>query len=241
MQGSLGTIDRQTGALRVQARSFAQRFDTGSVATVSWIGYEIPQWDTTWRPSRSVATREAAQRGAADLSVFLNGIDAARDTPVHLTALGHSYGSLTTGLALQRHTGVDDAVAFGSPGLDTSDVSDLKVRPGHTFVVEARKDAVADVARFGTDPNQLDGVTQLSASEPVIDGVRRKESTGHSAYDRRIRQHRLGGLVEPGRDHPGMDDGRRRPPAHHHPDRHRRPGKHHEPLRQHRRQPRLDI
>jgi hypothetical protein len=101
---------------------------------------------------------------------------------VHLTALGHSYGSLTTGLALRPGTPVDDVVFFGSPGIGTSDVRELGLQPGRVHVVEARRDAVADLAAFGTDPNQLDGVTGLSARAAVVDGRRLSESTGHSSY-----------------------------------------------------------
>ncbi len=152
------------------------------MATVSWLGYEAPQWGDLARPSRSVTDDAAARRGAVDLAAFNNGLDAARTRPAHLTALGHSYGSLTTSLALQRGTGVDDAVLFGSPGLGTSDVADLGLRPGRVYVAEAREDPVADFASFGSDPNQLDGVTGLSAARSVIDGVVRQESVGHSEY-----------------------------------------------------------
>ena len=182
VQDTLVGYDRQLAALRQQAGDLAYNAGTGTVATVAWLGYQAPQWSDTGRPSRSVANDEAAQRGAVRLSRFWEGLDAARDQPAHLTALGHSYGSLTTGLALQEGTGVDDVVFFGSPGIGTGDVGDLGLRPGRVFVSEARWDGVADLAAFGGDPNQLDGATGLSAAESVIDGVRRQESTGHSDY-----------------------------------------------------------
>ena len=182
VQDSLVSYDRQLAALRQQAGYMAYNAGGGTVATVSWLGYEAPQWSDTWRPSRSVANDEAAQRGALLLSGFYNGLDATRDSPAHLTALGHSYGSLTTGLALQEGTGVDDVIFFGSPGIGTDDVTDLGLRPGRVFVAEATWDGVADLAAFEGDPNQLDGVTGLSTAESVIDSVRRQESTGHSGY-----------------------------------------------------------
>jgi hypothetical protein len=89
---------------------------------------------------------------------------------------------LTTGLALQRGTGVDDVVFFGSPGIGTDDVGDLGVRSGRVFAVEARNDPVADLSSFGTDVNLLGGVTVLSAAREVVDGVELSESVGHSAY-----------------------------------------------------------
>ena len=182
VQGSLVKYDRQLAALRQQSDDLAAASGTGTVATVAWLGYEAPQHSDIWRPSRTVLSDENATRGAVRLEAFYDGLDAARTVPAHLTALGHSYGSLTTSLALQRGTGVDDAVVFGSPGLGTSDIADLGLSPGRVFVVEARRDPVADFAAFGIDPNQLDGVTGLSAAAEIIDGVERAESTGHSGY-----------------------------------------------------------
>ena len=155
-----------------------------TVAGVAWIGYDAPQWSTLAEPDRSVALPIDAQHGGADLARFYDGINASRpDSDPHLTALGHSYGSTTTGYALQNTTTpVDDAVVFGSPGLGTSDVHDLHVPDGHVNVIEARRDVVADLGAFGTDPNHLDGAHRLSAHQETADGVRLDESTGHSRY-----------------------------------------------------------
>jgi hypothetical protein len=131
----------------------------------------------------SVASDHSAQEGASKLAPFLNGIDAARDTDPHLTALGHSYGSTTTGLALQQNTGVDDAVFFGSPGLGTSHVGELKVPDGHSFYLEGKNDPVGDLGYFGIDPSHMDGIEHGSAKEATLpDGRHLTESTGHSAY-----------------------------------------------------------
>jgi Alpha/beta hydrolase len=163
----------------------AQGLDHDTVAVVTWIGYDAPQLDTTFDADRSVALPNAAQHGGADLARFYDGINASRpyDDP-HLTALGHSYGSTTTGYGLQgATTPVDDAVLFGSPGASTNDITDLKVPPGHVAVIEARGDPVADLGSFGNDPNHLDGVVNLSAGEQTLpDGTHLNESTGHSDY-----------------------------------------------------------
>ena len=102
VQDSLVRYDRQLAALQAQAVGLARQGRTGTAATVAWLGYEAPQTADVWRPSRSVAGDEAAARGAERLARFYGGLDAARDVPAHVTALDHSYGSLTTGLALQR-------------------------------------------------------------------------------------------------------------------------------------------
>lgn len=156
------------------------------MATVTWIGYQAPQPGFEgFNPldSDSVLHDDTARAGGKDLADFYRGIDASRTTDLHLTALGHSYGSTTTGFALQERTGVDDAVVFGSPGLGTSHAEDIQVPAGHTYRIEARNDLVADTGVFGIDPSHLDGVTGLSAREETLpDGRRLAESTGHSDY-----------------------------------------------------------
>ncbi|ASO18517.1 uncharacterized protein YukE [Actinoalloteichus hoggarensis] len=216
VQGSLEGYDHQMRELRRQAEDESLRYgDGGSVATVAWLGYDAPQAD--WgllSPADAVWSREPAQRGAEELADFYRGIDASRAEDPHLTALGHSYGSTTTGYALQQDTGVDDAIFFGSPGLGTSDVADLRIPPGGAYVIEARNDAVADfggLAPFGSDPNQLDGVTGLSAREERLpDGRRLSESVGHSAYlaPDSTSQYNISVIVSGNEDRAVHDDGR---------------------------------
>ena len=158
-------------------RSAAMLDGAASVATVAWLGYDVPGGVL------GVTTSDAARRGGADLARFYDGIDASRAADPHLTALGHSYGSLTTGYALQQAQGVDDAVLFGSPGIGTDDVGDLRVPAGHAGVVEAPWDPVADLGWFGDDPNRLDGVTGLSARAATLpDGTASAGSVLHSQY-----------------------------------------------------------
>lgn len=183
--GSLpGYTNDMTGVQQTAQRLLDQSPQAGqTVASVVWIGYDAPQWDSVVSRDQSVATDTAAQRGGADLARFIDGVGASRDTDPHLTALGHSYGSTTTGYALQQATGVDDAVLFGSPGLGTEDINDLQVPPGHTAVLEARQDVVADLGSFGGDTNQFDGTTDLSAREETgPTGLPLRESVGHSDY-----------------------------------------------------------
>ena len=183
-----GSLDNYvTDMTSLQQTAKRQLFDVGrageSVAAVAWLGYDAPQWDTLGDLDQSVGLPAAAQLGGGRLAGFLDGIGAARPDDPHLTALGHSYGSTTTGYALQQANGVDDAVLFGSPGAATGDIADLRVPAGHLGVLEARQDAVADLGSFGGDTNQLDGVTNLSArQETAPDGTPLRESLGHSDY-----------------------------------------------------------
>lgn len=140
---------------------------TNTTATVTWIGYQVPQWKESFGLN-SVAHDQAARNGAAQLVPFLQGISSARPRDAHLTVLGHSYGSTTAGLALQQTTGVDDAVFFGSPGLHTDRLEDLRVPAGHTYYIEAPLDGAGDFGAFGIDPSHLAGIEHASARESTV-------------------------------------------------------------------------
>ncbi|WP_084542666.1 alpha/beta hydrolase [Buchananella hordeovulneris] len=91
----------------------------------------------------------------------------------HLTALGHSYGSTTTGMAADRvRPGViDDVLLFGSPGAGVRDDRDFNVSDGHAWVsgVGWWGDAVQGLGTnydFGVNPMRMAGVTHLSNEAP---------------------------------------------------------------------------
>lgn len=183
---SMAGYDSNMAHLKKRAEDELSRYgDGGTVATVTWIGYQAPQLTAgSLFSDNSVVMDDAAKAGAEKLTPFLQGIDTARDTDAHLTALGHSYGSTTTGFALQKNTGVDDVVFFGSPGIGTDDIKDIKVPDGHATYIEAKNDAVGDFRRFGIDPSHMEGMQYASSAEArhpgdgrVLTGV-----TGHTSY-----------------------------------------------------------
>jgi hypothetical protein len=197
VSGSLQDYDRNMADLQIRAQGIATRYgDHASVATVTWIGYQAPQLtlSSLTNPSSSVANDAAAAAGAAHLDGFLNGIGASHDIggqPLHLTALGHSYGSLTTGIALHQQTPVHDAVVFGSPGIDTTNRAQLKVPQGHMYSEWAMGDPVPVLDKdFGTSPypamswpSELQDVDQLSTGDAVsIDGQPLHRVYGHTDY-----------------------------------------------------------
>ncbi|MFC5289531.1 alpha/beta hydrolase [Actinokineospora guangxiensis] len=214
VNGSMGGYDNSMAQLQFRTEEELRRYgDGGSVATVTWIGYQAPQLSVggVLFDSTTVLSDNAAQRGAESLAPFLNGIDASRDVDPNLTALGHSYGSTTTGIALQQNTGVDSAVFFGSPGLGTSDVQNINVPTGNSYYIEARNDAVGDFGYFGIDPSHMDGMGHASARETTLpDGRQLTESTGHSAYmdDSSTSQYNLSVIVGGMPDRVVADDGR---------------------------------
>ncbi|MGI8306863.1 alpha/beta hydrolase [Saccharopolyspora hattusasensis] len=181
-KGSLRDYDSAMDQLRQDAFRQASRYgDGGEVATVTWIGYEAPQLSEIPEPSDSVLADNAAKRGAENLANFYRGINESRPDDPHLVALGHSYGSTTTGYALQQEgTGVDDAVVMGSPGMGTPHYSQVDIPEGHLYNLESAWDPVADFGRFGSDPSNMPGVDNLSTHEAVSpDGQHLVRSIGH--------------------------------------------------------------
>ncbi len=143
-------------------------------AVVAWYDYAAPQWAGIADPARTVLGTRPATDAAGRLASFLTGVDAARPgDPVHLTAIGHSYGTLTLARALPAAPGVDDVVLLGSPG-----VTPAPDRPGHVWLGEARGDPIADAGWFGPDPSSSPGVRVLATGpRPGTTGVR-----GHGEY-----------------------------------------------------------
>jgi len=124
------------------------------VAAIAWIGYDTPQVRLPDDPADlpavarglyQVSHDDVAKAGAADLARFFDGIVAARGgAPLNLTAVGHSYGSLTTGLALQqpgRHE-VDAAIFYGSPGIGAATPAQLGLASGTVFTMATPDDPI---------------------------------------------------------------------------------------------------
>lgn len=128
----------------------------GDVATMFWIGYDAPDnvpWEGEGWDGGGVAGEEMAAAGGERLADLLDGLRASRDgEPAHLTAIGHSYGSTTTGHAAHDHgVPVDDLVFVGSPGVggDTDHVSDTGVDPDHVWAGANSRDPIADLSNHG--------------------------------------------------------------------------------------------
>jgi hypothetical protein len=156
LRGSIGAMTREAAELRREARRQLIAAGRGeqTVAAVAWLGYDAPQIPAfdglpglggpgaNAAGVNDVSHAAVADAAAAELARFYARIQAGRAVPAHLTAIGHSYGSLTTGLALQRSTDVADAVFYGSPGVRASTPAQLNLRPGHVFAMEAPDDPI---------------------------------------------------------------------------------------------------
>ncbi|MFH8340641.1 alpha/beta hydrolase [Streptomyces sp. AM6-12] len=123
------------------------QFYNPSSASIVWLGYDAPQVS----PSEGVHNADVmsthdARVGATAYNHFMAGISATNDhEDPHITAIGHSYGSLTVGQAAQRHGGIpgaDDIILVGSPGTGADKAEDLNVGRDHVFVGAADHDPV---------------------------------------------------------------------------------------------------
>jgi hypothetical protein len=165
-------------------RGYAGFPNPKAVASIAWLGYEAPGLDL------SVTGDAMARAGAAPLNRFYHGLAATSNVAdQQITAFGHSYGSLTTSLALQQGAPVDDVVLYGSPGAEIRDASQLGVGPGHAYFEIGASDAVptviAETHRFGAPLQEVPGFRQLSTYAGV-DPYRSYHdwSYGHSEYAR---------------------------------------------------------
>lgn len=169
--------------------------EEGSVAAVTWMGYEAPPKPSVADPDLSVASTHKAEVGGQKLNGFLTGIHwwrSERGMDVHQSAITHSYGSTTGGFAM-RDIGegvVDDFVYTGSPGSAVRSVGTLGVDPEHTWVsaipLHDEVQGMGPDGSFGRDPKELEGIGHLSGDATGADGYNSDPNAdkyaNHSAY-----------------------------------------------------------
>ncbi|QGV78371.1 alpha/beta hydrolase [Streptomyces ficellus] len=135
-----------------------------SSASIIWLGYDAPQL-------LDVMAEGDAQRGAPAYNSFMSGLDATNENrDPHLTAIGHSYGSLTVGKAATASggiPGVDDIILLGSPGVGTQRAEDLGVGREHVFVGAADNDPVTHLP--SKDEIALGGPVGVLATRDLLD------------------------------------------------------------------------
>jgi len=187
VNGSLKDYIRQTENLR-QAAADQGNLALKDVATVAWLGYDAPG-DAKFENLSDITSPKLAQAGSDRLAGFLNGMQASREHgagDAHMTLVGHSYGSTTSGMAATKVKSgiIDDLVLFGSPGMGTFNSNDYHVDEAHRWVSGVPKgDSVQGlggilrrkIGRFGLGKNPMDadsGFTHLS-----------DDATGYEGYD----------------------------------------------------------
>ena len=111
----LSTYER---GVRSNATALYETVDRSDAAVIAWLGYDAPDGLIAAAGSRPDTAAESLVQMLAGLAVSLNH-------DVHTTLIGHSYGSLVVGAALQAGGRADDAVLIGSPGVGADHASDL--------------------------------------------------------------------------------------------------------------------
>ena len=140
VEGSMGDYMRQTKNLRRAAMAQGS-LSASDVATVAWLGYDAPGEADLNQPQNipGIISPFLAQAGSDRLAGFMNGMQASRDYgagDAHMTLVGHSYGSSTSGMAATKvkYGVIDDLVLFGSPGMGTYDAKNYHVDQNHLWV-----------------------------------------------------------------------------------------------------------
>lgn len=133
-----GEIDR-AGVIR-DAAVAEGNLATKDVAVVSWLGYKAPPGPSLdMEGNLDIATPDLARKGAVKLAGFETGLAASRRYgagDANITLIGHSYGSVVSGMAttMTRDGDVDNVILCGSPGMGTDDPSEIHVPRDHRFV-----------------------------------------------------------------------------------------------------------
>lgn len=188
VSSSVDAMVREAQAQRSEAANLRQRAGIANydaVASIAYLGYDAPD------NLKNVAHDWNAHDAAGSLDNFYKGLAATSNVPdQHITAFGHSYGSLVTSLALQQGAPVSDVVLYGSPGTELINVSQLGVAPGHAYYMIGVNDHVSDIipefGAFGPAPQDVPGFTQLSVNTGIGpgDGATHERAWGHSEYAR---------------------------------------------------------
>ncbi|MEQ4719509.1 alpha/beta hydrolase [Nonomuraea sp. B19D2] len=144
----IGGDAARAGTLWDQADASAPQVKSASIV---WLGYTAPQLDAgILHADTSVASPHLAQAGAGPLAGFLDGLHATHQAAgaPRFTVLGHSYGSVVTGIAAQMRKGTfaDQLILVGSPGTMALRAGDLGVK--QVWVGESPQDPVADLGHL---------------------------------------------------------------------------------------------
>ncbi len=126
------------GGLRRSADSLYNSTNGSDTAVIAWLGYDTPD-------DLLAATDGRPNQASAALAKLLAGLDGSLGDGSHVSVIGHSYGSLVAGTAVQSGIPVDEIVFIGSPGVGVDHVSQLGL-PSSTGIW---------AGRAGSDPIRL--------------------------------------------------------------------------------------
>ena len=107
--------------LRTNAQTLYDSTKRPDTTVIAWLGYDAPD------DLLAAADPRRAEQAAGTLSHLFAGLSIRNE--FHATLIGHSYGSVVAGAAVQAGTRVDEIVFVGSPGVGANHVSDLGLPP----------------------------------------------------------------------------------------------------------------
>ena len=158
------------------------------VAVVAWLGYDTPDY-TPVRLVTQAATSNKAVDGAKALESDLANI-RKQNPRAHITVLAHSYGTVVLGEAMRRGLNVSDAIAVGSPGMNTTSRKKL-LSPGAKFWASKSQKSAWSIASkpIVTVPFDPISVLPTHGEDPSAKGFGANrfssgDSIGHSDYFR---------------------------------------------------------
>lgn len=194
-----GMVSEANSLRNEELRQLVAAGKPASASTIVWMGYTPPSnpintgnggdlWQTM--------TDGDAKAAAPDLANYLEQV-RTNNPGAHLTLLGHSYGSLTSSLALQDLNAeglhpVNDAVFYGSPGLELYSPAQLGLDHGQAYVMQAPHDPITNLVAplaplhgWGEDPYAMPGLTELSSQSGFDPShIWRDGVYGHADYPR---------------------------------------------------------
>lgn len=156
----------------------ARVYDPSS-ASIVWLGYDAPQLPAEkLADNLDVMSPRDAVAGAPAYNEFMAGISATNENAdPHITAIGHSYGSLTVGQAAQRPGGIpgaDDIILVGSPGTGAHTADQLGVGKDHVYIGAAKNDIVTKLPNPGEAVSALEGFKagfRSGSAQGVVPGL----------------------------------------------------------------------
>lgn len=114
-----------------------QQDPTGSNSSILWLGYDAPPGVVT------AAFESRAEKAGPALDLFIDGINATHGGDADVTVIGHSYGSVVTGVADRDFKLNADKMFFiGSPGVGVDSAAELSVGAQNVYASTASNDII---------------------------------------------------------------------------------------------------
>lgn len=158
------------------------------VAVVAWLGYDTPDYTPVGLITQA-PTLGKAREGAKALETDLETV-RQQNPSAHITVLAHSYGTVVLREAMRRGLNVSDAIAVGSPGMNTTSRK-LLLSPNVKFWASKSKKSTWSIGSrtIVTVPVDPISVLPTHGEDPSAKGFGANrfssgDSIGHSDYFR---------------------------------------------------------